>query len=135
MSDSCSTHGVRYSTGCDECVEIVEREGGVRERTRLGVSTVRIYQAPFEQTAMGFKADADYEAVWSEPNDDASLESLWTRFQRVDAEFGPWPPAGYTGRSLSIGDVVEIDGSYWTPLAVGWRELDPDEASVFEVRA
>lgn len=101
----------------------------------MNVSTVRIWQADFEDTAMGFNTMANYEVVWTEPNDGASLESLWTRFQRVDPDTGPWPPETYTGRSLSIGDVIEIDGCFWTPEPIGWRELTEDEASLFEVSA
>lgn len=101
----------------------------------MNVSTVRIWQAPFDQTAFGFNSDADYTCVWAEPNDGASLEDIWTRFQRVDPHHGPWTPDSYTARSVSIGDVIEIDGCFWTPLPIGWRELTPDEAAIFEAVA
>lgn len=87
-----------------------------------------IYQAPFEQTALGFQPGADYEVVWEgelvftgwvHPPDgsaDDLLGVIWVDFQRVDPETGPWPPEGYTGRSLSVGDVVVLDG--WAAFAV-----------------
>lgn len=88
-----------------------------------------IYQAPFERTALGFQPGADYEVVWEGELDDAIftgrppdasaddlLGVIWVDFQRVDPETGPWPPEGYTGRSLSVGDVVVLDG--WAAFAV-----------------
>lgn len=101
----------------------------------MNVPTIRVWQAPFEQTALGFDPAADYECVWTEPFAGETIDQVWDRFQRVDAEYGPWTPAGYTGRSISIGDVVEVAGRFWTPLVVGWRELTDDETAAFEVAA
>lgn len=83
-----------------------------------------IYQAPFEQTALGYAAGADYERVWEGELDglpalgeaDAALNRVWVDFQRVDPDDGPWPPEGYRGRSLSVGDVVVLDG--WAAFSV-----------------
>lgn len=82
-----------------------------------------IHQAPFEQTAFGFRAAADYAVVWEgevagelPPDVTPVLGALWEGFQRVDPETGPWPPEGYTGRSLSVGDVIVLDG--WAPFSV-----------------
>lgn len=86
-----------------------------------------IFQAPFEQTAWGYDQNADYESVWTgevehdlevlEPTEATpALERIFRDFQRVDPDEGPWPPDGYTGRSLSVGDVVVLDG--WAPFAV-----------------
>ena len=82
-----------------------------------------IYQAPFEQTALGYTAGADYTRVWAGEHEgelppDATdvLEAIWTGFQRVDPETGPWPPEGYTGRSLSVGDVIVLDD--WASFSV-----------------
>lgn len=84
---------------------------------------LRIHQAPFEETAFGFTPEAAYSVVWEEETTEADLEAIWTRFQRVDPYRGPWPPEGFTGRSLSIGDLIEIDGRFWTPVAVGFEEV------------
>lgn len=87
------------------------------------MKTVVIYQAPFEQTALGFNRNADYVVVWAEEYlDNINLEKIWKKFQRIDDD--NMPPEDYTGRSLSIGDVVAI-GQYefFTPEPVGWRKL------------
>lgn len=99
---------------------------------------VTVYQAPFRQTCEGYSPEADYEAVWSEtlqlddlgnPPEHSLLESLWTRYQRVDEETGPWPPEGYEARSLSIGDLVEVvfehdaEVMWWSPVSVGWERV------------
>jgi hypothetical protein len=67
-----------------------------------------------------------YSVVWEEDLDDGALdlEAIWTRFQRVDPFSGPWPPEGYEGRSLSIGDVIEIDGERWTPVSFGFEKVE-----------
>jgi hypothetical protein len=82
-----------------------------------------IYQAPFVQTALGFQEGAEYELVYEgsvadSPSGDMEglLSLIWTGFQRVDPETGPWPPEGFEGRSLSVGDVIVLDG--WAPFAV-----------------
>lgn len=98
-----------------------------------------IYQAPFEQSALGYQPGADYEVVWEgelerddsdhflrrligpeapPPIADASdeLDRIFVWFQRVDPEGGPWPPEGYEGRSVSVGDVIVLDG--WAAFAV-----------------
>lgn len=82
-----------------------------------------IYQAPFEQTAMGFNIEADYRAVWGDVCEDGiNLEKIWKKFQRIDEN--NMPPSNYDGRSLSIGDVVGIgDYEFFTPEPVGWRKL------------
>ena len=85
-----------------------------------------IYQAPFSQTAMGFRQGADYRIVWTELTDSRDVEGIWARFQRVEPGI-QMPPDGYTGRSLSIGDVISIGRTMLTPLGLGWRELDPEE--------
>lgn len=112
----------------------------------------RIYQAPFEQTAFGFDPSADYECVWTDEFAEVALakelgffglgagpdfveadvtpmlDVIFRDFQRVDPDTGPWPPEGFTGRSLSVGDVVVIDG--WAafsvePLGFAARDFEP----------
>lgn len=85
-----------------------------------------IFQAPYRQTYGGYDQSADYEPVWAGEVDDLevletteatpALERIFRDFQRVDPDLGSWPPEGYTGRSLSVGDVVVLDG--WAPFAV-----------------
>jgi hypothetical protein len=88
-----------------------------------------IWQAPFEQTSFGYVNGAHYERVWegragssrdfattNAPDVSPLLEQIFHDFQRVDPETGPWPPEGYEGRSLSVGDVIVLDG--WAPFSV-----------------
>lgn len=101
-----------------------------------------IYQAPFNQTAWGYSPTADYELVWegelfeAEGGADATgaLDVIWSGFQRVDPDTGPWPPEGYVGRSLSVGDVIVLDG--WAPFSVenlGFAAAEGFNQPAFEV--
>lgn len=84
---------------------------------------VTVWQAPFEQTFIDFNPKADYRPVWQETMAEATLESLFTRYQRVDPDSGPWPPEGYEARSLSVGDLVQIDGAVYAVEPVGFRRV------------
>lgn len=75
---------------------------------------------------MGFRQDADYAIVWTEACQTRDCEEVWARFQRVEPGIA-WPPDGYTGRSLSIGDVIGIGHEMFTPLGLGFRQLTPIE--------
>lgn len=98
-----------------------------RRREVSGVKTT-IYQAPeFRETAFGFNPDASYRVVWQEESEGRTLDDVWERFQRVDPKTGPWPPAGYTSRSLSIGDVIGMGERLFTVEPVGFRQLGEDE--------
>lgn len=89
---------------------------------------VLVIQAPFRETCMGFDPTADYKLVWFElTSQDYGLEGIWRRFQRVE-EGIQMPPEGYTARSLSIGDVICLNGRFYTPESVGFAELDLDDA-------
>src|SRR4029077_20534407 len=100
---------------------------------------IAIYQAPFVQTCMGFKDSANYKLVWVEDSQDAfpdrsfTVDDVWRRFQRVDEVMTP--PKGYEGRSISIGDVVAIDRTMFSPEPVGWRTLSDDERMLVEIQA
>lgn len=82
------------------------------------MKTVVIYQAPFEQTALGFNRNADYVVVWAEEClDNINLEKIWKKFQRIDDD--NMPPEDYTGLSASC----ECAPNY--EIALGQRELAP----------
>ncbi len=97
---------------------------------------VTIYQAPFIQTCMGFSDSANYKQVWVELHNDSKQvtpDFIWRRFQRVDDDM--MPPAGYEGRSLSIGDVIGIGRDMFSPMPVGWYKLSDDERMLVEIQA
>lgn len=87
------------------------------------IGRTRIFQAPFEQTAFGYRADAEYRLVWEENTEGRNLAEIWERFQRVDEKTGPWPPDGYEGRSLSIGDLISIGEFLYTVEPLGFCEI------------
>jgi hypothetical protein len=91
---------------------------------------LRVYQAPFEQTALGFAPTADYQVIYEDNIRSRTPEEVWVFLQRVDEVNGPWPPPDYHGRSLSVGDVIELDGVMWTPLMAGWGQL-PDRLAEY----
>lgn len=100
---------------------------------------ISIYQAPFVQTCMGFRDDANYKLVWAEdsrdvfPEQSFTVDDVWRRFQRIDE--GMMPPEGFEGRSLSIGDVVGIGRDMFSPIPVGWYRLTDDERMLVEIQA
>lgn len=62
----------------------------------------------------------DYECVWEESADsDTSLDDIWSRFQRGGEDC----PEDYRGRSMSEGDIIDLDGYLFYCEPVGWKEL------------
>lgn len=100
---------------------------------------ISIYQAPFVQTCMGFSDRANYRLVWTEDSRDVftersfTVDDIWRRFQRIDEDM--MPPEGFTGRSLSIGDVISVGREMFSPNPVGWRKLTNDERMLVEIQA
>ena len=59
-----------------------------------------------------------YNMVWEgEVEDNAELDDIFTKFN-VGKK-----PEGFTGHSLSVSDVVEMDGKYYYCDDYGWEEL------------
>jgi hypothetical protein len=89
----------------------------------------RILQAPFKDSALGFAPSAVYECVWEGESEvdrlgepEALLDAIWMQFQRIGGD--TLPPEGYRGRSLSIGDVIELNGMRWyTPEPGRWKQI------------
>jgi hypothetical protein len=53
------------------------------------------------------------------------LDHVWRFFQRVDdADAARLDALGYRLPSLSVGDVVELDGLRWRAASLGW---EPDD--------
>lgn len=62
----------------------------------------------------------DYECVWEESVDsDTSLEAIWSRFQHGSEDC----PEDYDHRSMSEGDIIDLDGHLFYCEPVGWKEL------------
>lgn len=64
----------------------------------------------------GFTLD-DYKCVWEENIDsDTDLDEIFTRFN-LDR------PRGYRGHSLSVSDIVDLEGHLFYCDPAGWTEL------------
>lgn len=54
------------------------------------------------------------------------LEQLWKEWNRGSREES-WEFYEAETRSMSIGDVVEIDGTYYQAKSIGWKEIEVSE--------
>lgn len=95
----------------------------------------------FSDCALGYRPGALMEQVWegrldwfsTDMSANQVFDRIWHEFQRVDEDH--MPPEGYEGRSLSIGDVVQLVAedeeaveTWWTPGSpVGWVQVAPIE--------
>ena len=75
----------------------------------------------------GFSLD-DYEEVYSgeidlETYDDEGNEDVYHTLEYLFDMFNIFRPEDYKGRSMSISDVVELDGKYYYCDPVGFIEI------------
>lgn len=97
-------------------------------------TTYQIFQSVnFRDTALGYRPGAEMRMVWEEKIGDALsdleiCEMVFTVFQRVDE--GHMPPDGFTGRSLSIGDVVRVRDNFYACAFVGFEQVEPFDGSL-----
>lgn len=90
---------------------------------------VEIYQLPLRHSAkyMGYEFMvengvqlADYNKVWEgEVKDDDDLEDIFRKFNLNH-------PADFKGHSLSVSDIVVMDGTYYFCDDYGWEEVYRD---------
>ena len=67
---------------------------------------------------MGIALHKDhYKMVWEEESEDTDLENIFIRFNHNH-------PEGFKGHSLSVSDVVEIDGKYYYCDSFGFKEVE-----------
>lgn len=68
-----------------------------------------------------FNFSQDYKCVWEEEVDsDISLEDIFTRFN-IDR------PTDFKGHSLSVSDIVDLEGHKFYCNSCGWEELNIKE--------
>jgi hypothetical protein len=83
------------------------------------MATINIYQLPtghpklFDDGA-GFLPE--HTKVYSYESNNTDLEHIFTKFNIHH-------PADFTGHSLSVSDIVEIDGVKWQVEFIGWNKL------------
>lgn len=92
------------------------------------MKNVRIYQLPVENKAkfMGLEFVTennimpkleDYNKVYEyEAEDEVALDDIYRKFNIAH-------PADFTGHSLSVSDIVEVDGKYYYCDDYGWEEV------------
>lgn len=62
----------------------------------------------------------DYDSVWEENIDsDTNLDDIWTRFQHENEDC----PENYHGRSMSVSDIIDLEGHLFYCEPTGWKEL------------
>ena len=92
---------------------------------------LRIYQLPIssdycfrsyeEAKAHNFTYD-DYVRVFAtEENDTGNLEEIFSIFNGTSS---PAWAKGYSARSLSVSDIVSIDGEDYYCDVIGWKKID-----------
>ena len=62
-----------------------------------------------------------YKQVYSDTIEDADISA---QLECIYSSFQGSKPAGFTGHSVSISDVVHIDGRYYYCDLYGWTEID-----------
>lgn len=92
-----------------------------REKTRaIGYLDINMFRQLTNQPK-AIKMQETYELVYSgevpaTSADTKTLEQLWYRFNMEH-------PSDYTGRSMSMGDIVSLDDKYYYCDAVGFKEV------------
>lgn len=69
----------------------------------------------------------EYDPVYETSVDGSGLAALEDLFYRLNMDH----PAGYAARSLSMSDIVELDGGYWYCDAFGWEDITADIVSSY----
>lgn len=71
---------------------------------------------------------ANYDCVWSGDIDcDTSLDGIYRRFSRVDEDDCEFlDGVGFFGRSMSVSDIIDLEGHVYYCDASGWVELDKE---------
>lgn len=76
----------------------------------------------------GYKPEHKLELVWDGVEKDIDLETIWAMFNRGSGTFVG--DTRYPKRSLSVGDVVELDGTRYAVEGVGWKQIREFEFNV-----
>lgn len=89
---------------------------------------IKIYQLPISNNAKFMRFSfvkkhnimpklEDYKLVYEgEEDDEVELDDIFTKFNIAH-------PEGFKGHSLSVSDVVELDGKYYYCDDMGWEEV------------
>lgn len=94
----------------------------------------KVYQLPVEHKAKFMSLDfvkensimpklEDYKLVWESEVEEMEGESGVMLLDHIYTEFQGTKPADFKGHSLSMSDVVEVDGKYYYCDSFGWEEI------------
>lgn len=73
-----------------------------------------------KQTEHDFNPE-DYECVFeTEKNDTDDLENIFSIFNGVGASW----TRGFKGRSMSVSDIVELNGEFFYCDTIGWQKIE-----------
>ena len=99
------------------------------------MKSYKIYQLPVEHKAkfMGYEFAQkhnvmpkleDYNLVWEGQYPYSGGTPLWVTCDDIYLKFNAGRhPEGYKGHSISMSDVIEIDGKYFYCDSFGWEEV------------
>ena len=83
------------------------------------MAKINIYQLPADHPHLfddDIKFLPEHQLVYSYESDDTDLEHIFEKFNIHR-------PADFHGHSLSVSDVVEIDGTKWLAGFIGWSKV------------
>lgn len=105
------------------------------EKPAPSTKKFKLYQLPVKNNAVFMDLEfvkennimpalSDYNKVWEGSVEDLEDMSDVTVLDHIYMKYQGTKPEGYTGRSLSTSDVVELDGKYYYCDSYGWELLD-----------
>lgn len=62
-----------------------------------------------------------YKVVYKSEHDDRLKDE--NILERLFKRFNYQQPRNYKGRSLSVGDIVQLDNLYYVCCSIGWKEI------------
>lgn len=94
--------------------------------TEKGVLMFEIWQCDprYAFDGHGYHPELGFRRVWRDETRSPGPEEIFTEFQRVE-EGVHMPPEGYEGRSLTCGDLINLDGRWLYCAPVGWEDVAP----------
>ena len=98
------------------------------------VSKVKVYQIRKQDVlyrfsdydralAHGFNFDKDYTLVWDTELNSDSYCGIQDFLEDLFLQLNMTHPDGFTGHSLSVSDIVEIDGVRWYVNGIGFVKV------------
>lgn len=71
----------------------------------------------------GFNFDKDYTLVWDTELNSDSYSDIHDFLEDIFVQLNMTHPDGFTGHSLSVSDIVEVDGVRWYVNGIGFVKV------------